>query len=376
MNLLCPNCQKMLSVEDRYAGQLMRCPLCNGTFTVPALAADPPPSRATPPPPPAPAFSSPGPAHAEDEPEHGTYSLAAHDAPPEHTPPPLELPPLEPEAEPAARPTPRRSGRGSNGGRSSLPPADLALTSTTPPPVPPPPPPPGDYAHTLSFHLNPQVLSWIAPVCAVFLFFLLFFHWAGAYPGGYGVYTESGFQTMYGGFSADEARDRIMGKHEQDIEDNRGGSLLMVLYFLLLLVLVVIAVASVVLPRLDMRASPAVQRLLPLHQKLQPWQSAIIAVLALFTLLLLLVQLAVGLPLERAIAAYVNKTTGPSEGVAASTEGLAIERGRREGEFHLQRTRPLSLVVLLHLVAGVAAGLEFWLLRRGARPLPRAVLNW
>src|SRR6516225_7855845 len=44
MNLMCPNCQKMLTVPDEFAGQLMKCPLCTGTFTVPGLpgAASPP----------------------------------------------------------------------------------------------------------------------------------------------------------------------------------------------------------------------------------------------------------------------------------------------------------------------------------------------
>ena len=57
MNLLCPNCQKMLSVAEQYAGQTMKCPNCAGTFTVPA----PPPGSFTPgapPPPPMPSFGS------------------------------------------------------------------------------------------------------------------------------------------------------------------------------------------------------------------------------------------------------------------------------------------------------------------------------
>ena len=59
MNLLCPNCQKPLTVPEQYAGQPMRCPLCSGTFTVPALpasvasaapvVASPPPPAPTPP---------------------------------------------------------------------------------------------------------------------------------------------------------------------------------------------------------------------------------------------------------------------------------------------------------------------------------------
>src|SRR6516164_2904232 len=37
MELLCPNCQKKLTVPEQYAGQIMRCPLCQGTFNVPAM---------------------------------------------------------------------------------------------------------------------------------------------------------------------------------------------------------------------------------------------------------------------------------------------------------------------------------------------------
>src|SRR6516165_110494 len=48
MNLLCPSCQKQLQVGEQYAGQMMKCPLCSATFTVPVLpqmpaAVSPPP---------------------------------------------------------------------------------------------------------------------------------------------------------------------------------------------------------------------------------------------------------------------------------------------------------------------------------------------
>jgi formylglycine-generating enzyme required for sulfatase activity len=35
MNLLCPNCQKMVTVQEEFAGRWMKCPLCNRIFTVP-----------------------------------------------------------------------------------------------------------------------------------------------------------------------------------------------------------------------------------------------------------------------------------------------------------------------------------------------------
>jgi hypothetical protein len=42
MAFLCPSCQKMLTVPEQYAGQMMKCPLCGGTITVPAPPAGAP----------------------------------------------------------------------------------------------------------------------------------------------------------------------------------------------------------------------------------------------------------------------------------------------------------------------------------------------
>jgi hypothetical protein len=38
MELLCPSCQRKLTIPEQYAGQQMKCPLCNNMFTAPALA--------------------------------------------------------------------------------------------------------------------------------------------------------------------------------------------------------------------------------------------------------------------------------------------------------------------------------------------------
>jgi hypothetical protein len=32
MNTMCPNCRRLLRVDDRYAGDLIDCPVCGGTF--------------------------------------------------------------------------------------------------------------------------------------------------------------------------------------------------------------------------------------------------------------------------------------------------------------------------------------------------------
>src|SRR5262249_19574059 len=82
MELHCPNCQQKLNIPDQFAGQLMRCPLCNGTFQAPALA---PSATAPPPAPPPPAPSSPSP-----------FSLAPEPPPPAAPPPPPPSPSYAP----------------------------------------------------------------------------------------------------------------------------------------------------------------------------------------------------------------------------------------------------------------------------------------
>src|SRR5262245_26364494 len=120
MNLLCPNCQKPLTVPDQYAGQLMKCPLCNGTFGVPGL----------PPPAPAPTPAAPD-----------VFRVA-----PEPPPPPRNEPAPKPEAPPKAEEAP----------------------------APPPPPPPTGYEKTARFTFRPEVLAWVAPVAMLLVFLLLF----------------------------------------------------------------------------------------------------------------------------------------------------------------------------------------------------------
>src|SRR5262249_19587544 len=120
MELLCPQCQQKLTIPDQYAGQLMRCPLCNGTFTAPAL---------TPPPPPA-VFSPESPS----------------------APPPLPTAPEPTQQPPSLDPIPE----------------------TLPPPIP------GEYAHALKIVFSPRVIPWITPAGLLCVLLLSFMPWLGA----------------------------------------------------------------------------------------------------------------------------------------------------------------------------------------------------
>ena len=37
MDLVCPNCQKPVSIEDRQSGMLVKCPLCEGMLQTPVI---------------------------------------------------------------------------------------------------------------------------------------------------------------------------------------------------------------------------------------------------------------------------------------------------------------------------------------------------
>ena len=128
MNLLCPNCQKMITIADQFAGQLMQCPLCSGTFTAPVLPA----SGA---PPAVPLASSTNPSSAAEE-RHSQTSATAANVPGSET-----------------------------GG--TLPVADVVGS---------------EYTHRYIIWISPRVVPWIAPVALVLVFLLLFFPWRSVPP--------------------------------------------------------------------------------------------------------------------------------------------------------------------------------------------------
>jgi hypothetical protein len=326
MNLLCPNCQKMVTVDEQYAGQLMKCPLCAGTFTVPAL----------------PPMPTAGASTAQPPPPAGGYGFAP------------------PEPAPAAPPRP---GPASDA-------ADKAPAPESPGKAPAAPP--AGYTHTLTIWLSPRVLPWVAPVSLVLIFFLLFFNWDGIYPGGYSAYTQSGWQGVWAGFTKDPVGEKLM-KLDEALHENIHVSWLIILYLLVFFPLLALAVAAALLPHLHQVKLPAAV------QPFMPWRSAIVGGLALVAFLLLVLQLFSGLGLENAAISRVDTDLADARGNAKTPEEkdtFEMERGAALGALNLRRTVWLRLVVLFTLIAVVSAWLDFWLTRRGAKPLPRADLSW
>jgi hypothetical protein len=322
MNLLCPNCQKMLTVPDEFAGQMMKCPLCSGNFTVPGL----PGAGQVPP-------------HA-DAPEADIYGFRQEPSPPPNPPPMSSLPPPPPEPATPLAPPPKPS------------------LSTE------------DYQVTLSASLNPKVLPWIAPACLILIFILQFFPWDGLYPGGEEAMSGSAWSSAFGAHYVDGDLKNLIQFPEDD-KYKPGWSVLTFFYLLLFFPTLVITVGSVAIQMFPIKLPPQVNSLLP-------WRWGIVAAINLLLFLFLGLQLILGFSLDSRYGEWVDKETKLDAKSNPTTQERKLADAKR-GELleRLRHTFWLRLVVLLHLIAIGSSALMFWMDRRGTlRPQPKLVLKW
>ncbi len=302
MNLLCPNCQKPLSVPEQYAGQPMRCPLCAGTFTVPAL----PQSSAPPPPPPSP--PPPEPRLAPPPPD----VYAVHDAAPPPPPPVMDLPEVQIIPDAGKPPAPRAPG------------APAAAFTEEQPTYPDTPPPEG-YQRKHSIWFSPKVLQYVAPVSVFLVFVLSFFAWTGVYPGGVAAVTQNMWQAAFWGYSVDtdvgnpfstkeeergvfgirdvmdvpqESLDKLPQESLDKLKEAEvkpavpGLNILLLFYFLLFLLTLLVTAGCLALVFVPASALP------PTLHPFLPWRWGLVAVLNLILLLFLVMQMVFGFSLE------------------------------------------------------------------------------
>jgi hypothetical protein len=361
MNLLCPNCQKPLSVPDQYAGQPMRCPLCAGTFTVPAL-----PQTSAPPPPPPPAAAPSSPPRPPD-----VYDLR-DPAPP---PPPSSGAPLPVHELDLPMPPPSPHGDG-------LPPPPPLHYGGPPPayveeqPAYPATPVPEGYQRRFTIWFSPKYLQYVAPVAVFLVLVLSFFSWTGIYPGGVADVTQNAWQAAFGAYSVDtDVGDPFATKDDargffSGVGDSKlaapGFNFLLWFFLLVFFVTILVTAACLALAFLPSSTLPAA-----LHFIL-PWRWGVVAVLNLILLFFLVLQMVFGFSLERnfidAADSAIAKNAPPSP-TTPDARRLAIFRG--EAHQTVSRTVWLDLTVLFLILAVLGAGLTVWVQHRGGRPAPR-----
>lgn len=342
MNLLCPHCQKMVQVQDQFAGKPMQCPLCGKAFTAPILPQSMGVTSSVPASPPLPA-----PTPTEEPP---VYSFV---------PEPRRQPePASRSALPISPPTPApEQDRGENSPWGS--PTPAAPASAIPPPT--------GYARVTTIWISPRAQPWIALAALILVFLLTFFPWVGMYPGGLGVYSQTAWQAAFGAHWSDPVFWKKVMEPKGD-SPAPGVSLFTLVFLISFVPAIVLAVAMHILPHTQVKLPPVLQ-------KLWPFRSGLLGGLTVLAIFFLLMQLAFGFSLEDKFEEGIRKTyEAPHQAAVTEEENriVLLKEGLEMDKFNLQRTIWLWLVVLLLIVALKAQGLDFWLERRGKeKPLPR-----
>ncbi|MCS7046701.1 MAG: hypothetical protein NZO58_10125, partial [Gemmataceae bacterium] len=146
MDLICPTCQRRLTVEDRFAGMIVQCPLCSAKLQAPTLA---PPMVMPPVPPPA-EVRGPAPTTGSAAGD-GPRGAAAAPSPPaavDARPPATAAAPTDANAPPPAAVDPAKA-----------------------------PPSAREYARKIKWHLRVDIVACIAPVSLLVILATSFFAW-------------------------------------------------------------------------------------------------------------------------------------------------------------------------------------------------------
>lgn len=328
MRLLCPFCQKAITVPDSEAGKAVNCPECGQQFAAPQLYA-PPPS------------------------------------------PLSELAPLPPDKRvgqpPVLPPVPETYVHDRDG--TDTPGLDL-------PRVPAPDREMSGYDHVRSVPLDPRVLRWI-PAGALFLAFVLtFFPWDGLFPAGYSAFTQTPWGAAVAGMSRDPVADDALRVGEAKLGDILDKKLHMNFwmfpYLLLLLPTLALAIAGPVVDIAKVKVPPSLE---PLWR----YRPLVLGILATLLLLFLLAQWAGGFGLQRAVNDWIESEYADTKAAANTPEKLQrweMQVAMKKGEYHVKTTPWLRLTLLLHLLAAGAVLAEAGLMLRGTEPPPRLAAMW
>ncbi|MFQ3593097.1 MAG: hypothetical protein SNJ82_07890, partial [Gemmataceae bacterium] len=367
-----------------------KCPMCEANFIVPTL----PTGVANPPPVAALGDSPSGSSLPSSEPE--TYGLknepvpafntTAASNPPSDAAPSTPMPAFATERSHTPSPSPSPAPAA-----ASLPPVspaalggslgsatwDTAASSSASSSEP---------STSIGCVLDPKILQFVPAVALVLIFVLHFFPWVGVYGGDYEITSQGAWGTALGAttrvdpdlseffkFKTDEeVRNQPNWDEKTATGNNPQFSLLTFFYLLPLFFLGLIASVGVVaLHYIQTPLPPQIQQILP-------WRWAIVVGINALLLLFVVLQFLLPFSLESRMTSYAYsdpKLKPDDQDKSEVSKKKQVLRGRIIQQ--VKRTTWFNLVVLLHLVAAVAAGLVYWIEKRGpGKPLPRLELRF
>jgi hypothetical protein len=319
MRLLCPFCQKAITVPDSESGKAVNCPECNQQFAAPLLTTPPPAPSAPPPPPLQPTQLAPAPVKE-------TYVAS------------------EPEwsAQPAGLP--------------NIPQPDREMSG---------------FSRMISVPLDMKIIPWIPAGALLLIFVLTWFPWNGIFPGGYSAYTQNAWQGVLGWISLDDTADDEM-KLSSDLKERVHSSLWLLPYLLLLFPTLALAIAGPILDVAKLKIPPNLEP----YWKYRP---LVLGALTLLMLLFLFAQWASGFGIQNAVSEKIEADAAEKKAQANTPDKRQrweMHVSAMKGMFHVKTTPWMRLTVLLHLLATAAVAAEAGLALRGNKPPPRVGVMW
>ena len=312
MRLLCPFCQKTISVPDSEAGRAVNCPECGQQFAAPQLY-------------------TPSPATLE------TVSSAK----------PAPVPPAVPEtylvpSTAASDLNPVSLDRGMFG-----------------------------YAHSGSIPLDPRVIRFIPAAALTLVYFLTFFKWDGMYPAGYAAYTQNAWQCLFASISNDPVAEEEF-KKLAELEKNIHSSWWLFFYLVLLFPALALAWAGPIVDLAKIKLPSGVESV----WKYRAAALGILVILMLLFFMAqwasgLGLQRAVDSQIEDEYAAEKEKAKTPE-----ALQRWEMKIAKAKGEWMVRTTPWMRLTFLLQLLTALAVVAEAGLTLRGTKPAPRVAVMW
>lgn len=340
MRLVCPYCVNEATYSDDLAGKEVTCPHCGKSFPTPVRYSAMAPT--------ADAETAAGPIEPVRSLPHPEIPMPAGGDP---YPPPGYVPPT---SETRVDPSRASSMQGTV-------PAASATVS-------------GGLTRSCGITISPAVVAWLPAILLTVVLVCTAFPWVGCFVGDSAVYAQRPWGAMFGStpyrnFQLEEAGVIPSGWLDKISSDWR----LLLPFFFLLLVSLIFAWAERGLSSVDPRQIP------PLA-KLWPGRHAVIAGCATLALVMLLLQVAQGFSMERAIHRHIEREFADRLEKAANSPAELARLEYLEEQvyrsYNVEYTKWFYIAVISHIVAVAAIVLRLALDRRGDRPPPRLVLYY
>jgi hypothetical protein len=300
MRLLCPLCQKVISIPDNEAGKAVNCPECKKVFQAPSLF-----------------------------------------VPEVSAEPVLASPPTRPKS--GEKFEFEKTDLGLS--RDGLASPNRAASS-----------PAADFGSFRGFSITRQECQWVIRVCLTLAVLLGFFTWVKSAPAGYTAYSQSGWDAFFAGLSVDRVAEEAL-HNEEALRAKLHTAWWLMPYALALLLAVILSWADLILKEFNLRVPPFVKTLLDQRE-------LVLLLATSLALVFLCLQNVLGWGLESAARTIAWEANATAQAAATTPEKATLAKilmGKELGSYNIQSTLWFEINLFCILLAIVSSGFLYWL---------------